>query len=145
MLFSESWLRSYINPNLTTDELCEAMTMAGLEVEEVSSVAPAFTGVVVARVLSVKDHENSDHLHICQVDVGDGAEPLQIVCGAPNVREGILVPCAKIGAVLPGNFTIKKAKMRGEVSMGMLCSARELGITEDHPGQWIFPDKLTVG
>lgn len=145
MLFSESWLRSYINPDLTTDELCEAMTMAGLEVEEVSSVAPAFSGVVVARVLSVRDHENSDHLHICQVDVGDGGEPLQIVCGAPNVREGILVPCAKIGAVLPGNFTIKKAKMRGEVSMGMLCSARELGITEDHTGLWILPEGLTVG
>ena len=144
MLFSESWLRSYINPDLTTDELCEAMTMAGLEVEEVSSVAPAFTGVVVARVLSVRDHENSDHLHICEVDVGEG-EPLQIVCGAPNVKAGILVPCAKIGAVLPGNFTIKKAKMRGEISMGMLCSARELGITEDHTGLWILPEGLTVG
>ena len=144
MLFSESWLRSYINPQMTTDELCEAMTMSGLEVEEVSSVAPAFTGVVVARVLSVKDHENSDHLHICQVDTGDG-DPVQIVCGAPNVREGILVPCAKIGAVLPGNFTIKQAKMRGEISMGMLCSARELGITEDHSGLWILPDDLTVG
>ena len=82
MLFSESWLRSYINPDLTTDELCEAMTMAGLEVEEVSSVAPAFSGVVVARVLSVKDHENSDHLHICQVDVGDGgARVLRVVTG----------------------------------------------------------------
>ena len=144
MLFSESWLRSYINPDMTTDELCEAMTMAGLEVEEVSTVAPAFSGVVVARVLSVRDHENSDHLHICQVDVGEG-DPLQIVCGAPNVREGILVPCAKIGAVLPGNFKIKQAKMRGEISMGMLCSARELGITEDHSGLWILPDDLTVG
>ena len=144
MLFSESWLRSYINPDMTTDELCEAMTMAGLEVEEVTTVAPAFTGVVVARVLSVRDHENSDHLHICQVDVGEG-EPLQIVCGAPNVREGILVPCAKIGAVLPGDFKIKQAKMRGEISMGMLCSARELGITEDHSGLWILPEGLTVG
>ena len=123
MLFSESWLRSYINPDMTTEELCEAMTMAGLEVEEVSTVAPAFTGVVVAKVLSVRDHENSDHLHICMVDVGEG-EPLQIVCGAPNVKEGILVPCAKIGAVLPGDFKIKQAKMRGVVSMGMLCSAR---------------------
>ena len=144
MLFSESWLRSYINPDMTTEELCEAMTMAGLEVEEVSTVAPAFTGVVVAKVLSVRDHENSDHLHICMVDVGEG-EPLQIVCGAPNVKEGILVPCAKIGAVLPGDFKIKQAKMRGVVSMGMLCSARELGITEDHSGLWILPDNLTVG
>ena len=87
----------------------------------------AFSGVVVARVLSVKDHENSITCIFAKLMLGDGGEPLQIVCGAPNVREGILVPCAKIGAVLPGNFTIKKAKMRGEVSMGMLCSARELG------------------
>lgn len=144
MLFSESWLRSYIDPAMDTDALCEAMTMAGLEVEEVAPVAPAFSGIVVARVLTCVDHENSDHLHICTVDVGD-AEPVQIVCGAPNVRAGVLVPCAKIGAVLPGDFKIKKAKMRGVESFGMLCSARELGITEDHSGLWILPEGLTVG
>ena len=144
MLFSESWLRSYIDPAMDTDALCEAMTMAGLEVEEVAPVAPAFSGIVVARVLTCVDHENSDHLHVCTVDVGD-AELVQIVCGAPNVRAGVLVPCAKIGAVLPGDFKIKKAKMRGVESFGMLCSARELGITEDHSGLWILPEGLTVG
>lgn len=144
MLFSESWLRSYINPELTTDELCEAMTMAGLEVEEVSPVAPPFTGIVVAEVVSCRDHENSDHLHICEVNVGQ-EELLQIVCGAPNVRAGIKVPCAMIGAVLPGDFRIKQAKMRGVLSQGMLCSARELGITEDHSGLWILPQDMTVG
>ncbi|MBR5458986.1 MAG: phenylalanine--tRNA ligase subunit beta, partial [Burkholderiaceae bacterium] len=144
MLFSESWLRSYIDPAMDTDALCEAMTMAGLEVEEVAPVAPAFSGIVVARVLTCVDHENSDHLHVCTVDVGD-AEPVQIVCGAPNVRAGVLVPCAKIGAVLPGDFKIKKAKMRGVESFGMLCSARELGITEDHSGLWTLPEGLTVG
>ncbi len=144
MLFSESWLRSYINPALTTDELCEAMTMAGLEVEEVTTVAPPFTGVVVAEVLTCRDHENSDHLHVCTVNVGTG-EPLQIVCGAPNVRAGIKVPCAMVGAVLPGGFEIKKSKLRGELSMGMLCSARELGVTEDHAGIWILPDDMVVG
>ncbi len=144
MIFSESWLRSYINPELTSDELCEAMTMAGLEVEEVSSVAPAFTGIVVAKVISCRDHENSDHLHICEVDVGQESL-LQIVCGAPNVCAGIKVPCAMIGAVLPGDFKIKEAKMRGVLSQGMLCSARELGITEDHSGLWILPDDLPIG
>lgn len=144
MLFSESWLRSYINPELTSDELCEAMTMAGLEVEEVSPVAPPFTGIVVAEVVSCRDHENSDHLHICEVNVGQ-EELLQIVCGAPNVRAGIKVPCAMIGAVLPGDFRIKQAKMRGVLSQGMLCSARELGITEDHSGLWILPQDMTVG
>ena len=88
MLFSEEWLRSYINPDLTTDELAEKLTMAGLEVEEVTSIAPEFSGVVVGHVLECVDHENSDHLHVCKVDVGAG-EVLQIVCGAPNVRTGL--------------------------------------------------------
>ena len=123
MLFSEAWLRHYINPNLSTEELAEALTMAGLEVEDVTSMAPAFTGVVVAEVLTCRDHENSDHLHVCEVNAGTG-ETLQIVCGAPNVRAGIKVACATIGAVLPGDFKIKKSKLRGVVSMGMLCSTR---------------------
>ncbi|MDO4937348.1 MAG: phenylalanine--tRNA ligase subunit beta, partial [Sutterellaceae bacterium] len=93
MLFSEEWLRSCVNPQLTTDELAEAMTMAGLEVEEVQSIAPEFTGVVVGHVLECVDHENSDHLHVCKVDAGTG-EILQIVCGAPNVKTGVKVPCA---------------------------------------------------
>jgi len=144
MLFAEEWLRHYINPNMTTEALTEALTMAGLEVEETSTVAPAFNGVVVARILECVAHENSDHLHVCKVDVGE-AEPLQIVCGAPNAAAGIKVPCAKIGALLPGGFAIKKAKMRGVDSFGMLCSARELGISEDHSGLWVLPDDAPVG
>ena len=144
MLFSEEWLRSVVNPDLTSDELAEAMTMAGLEVEDCSTIAPAFEGVVVAEVVDCVDHENSDHLHVCKVNVG-APELLQIVCGAPNVKTGVKVPCATIGAVLPGNFKIKKAKMRGVESFGMLCSARELGINEDHQGLWILPADAPVG
>ena len=120
MLFTEEWLRQYVNPPLNTDALADALTMHGLEVEDVTTVAPPFTGVVVAEVLTCRDHENSDHLHVCEVNAGTG-ETLQIVCGAPNVRAGIKVACATIGAVLPGDFRIKKSKLRGVVSMGMLC------------------------
>lgn len=144
MLFSESWLRAYCNPQMNTEALAEALTMAGLEVEEVTTIAPPFEGVVVAQVVTCRDHEHSDHLHVCEVDAGTG-ELLQIVCGAPNVAAGVKVPCAMIGAVLPGNFQIKKSKLRGEVSMGMLCSARELGITEDHSGLWLLPEDAPVG
>ena len=144
MLFSEEWLRHYINPDLTSEELTETLTMAGLEVEQMTTIAPPFTGVVVGKILTCVNHENSDHLHVCTVDVGQ-ASPLQIVCGAPNARAGIKVPCAKIGAVLPGGFTIKKAKMRGVESFGMLCSARELGISEDHSGLWVLNDDAPIG
>lgn len=144
MLFTEEWLRQYVNPSLSTEELAETLTMEGLEVEEVTRVAPEFTGVVVAKVLSCRDHENSDHLHVCEVDAGTG-EVLQIVCGAPNVREGIKVPCALIGAQLPGGFQIKKSKLRGEYSFGMLCSSRELGLNDDHGGLWILSDDAPVG
>ena len=144
MLFTEEWLRQYVNPALSTEELAETLTMSGLEVEEVTRLAPEFTGVVVAEVVSCRDHENSDHLHVCEVNAGTG-ELLQIVCGAPNVRAGIKVPCALIGAELPGGFQIKKSKLRGELSFGMLCSARELGTSEDHNGLWILPDDAPVG
>ena len=144
MLFSEEWLRHYINPDLTSEELTETLTMAGLEVEQMTTIAPPFTGVVVGKILTCVTHENSDHLHVCTVDVGQ-ASPLQIVCGAPNAKAGIKVPCAKIGAVLPGGFTIKKAKMRGVESFGMLCSARELGISEDHSGLWVLNDDAPIG
>ena len=143
MLFSEEWLRSYIDPDLTTEELAEKLTMAGLEVEEVTKIAPDFSGVVVGHVLECVDHENSDHLHVCKVDVGAG-EVLQIVCGAPNVRTGLKVACAKIGAVLP-EFKIKRAKMRGVESCGMLCSQRELGINADHAGIWELPADAPIG
>lgn len=144
MLFTEEWLRQYVNPALSTEELAETLTMSGLEVEEVTRLAPDFTGVVVAEVVSCRDHENSDHLHVCEVNAGTG-ELLQIVCGAPNVRAGIKVPCALIGAELSGGFQIKKSKLRGELSFGMLCSARELGTSEDHNGLWILPDDAPVG
>lgn len=133
-----------VNPDLTSEELAEAMTMAGLEVEDCTSIAPDFEGVVVAEVVDCVDHQNSDHLHVCKVNVG-APELLQIVCGAPNVKTGVKVPCALIGAVLPGNFKIKKAKMRGVESFGMLCSSRELGINDDHQGLWILPADAPVG
>lgn len=144
MLFSEEWLRHYINPALSSDELCETLTMGGLEVEGAEPIAPAFTGVIVAQVLTCDQHPNADKLHVCTVDIGKG-EPVQIVCGAPNVKAGVKVPCATIGAVLPGDFKIKKAKLRGVESNGMLCSSRELGISEDHSGLWILPEDAPVG
>jgi phenylalanyl-tRNA synthetase beta chain len=132
MQFSESWLRSLCNPALSNAELCHLLTMAGLEVEENEPVAPEFAGVVVAHVLTVEKHPDADKLKLCSVDVGEAA-PLQIVCGAPNVAAGMKVPCARVGAKLPG-IEIKRAKVRGVESHGMLCSARELGLSEDHAG-----------
>jgi phenylalanyl-tRNA synthetase beta chain len=119
-------------PTLSNEDLCHLLTMAGLEVEENEPVAPAFSGVVVAKVLTVEKHPDADKLKLCSVDVGESA-PLQIVCGAPNVAAGMKVPCARVGAKLPG-IEIKKAKVRGIESHGMLCSARELGLSEDHAG-----------
>ena len=119
MLIPESWLRARVDPPLSTAELAHLLTMSGLEVEACTSVAPAFSGVVVSEVLAVEKHPNADKLTLCRVDAGKG-EPLQIVCGAPNVRAGMKVPLAMIGAQLPG-LEIKAAKMRGVESMGMLC------------------------
>jgi len=144
MKFSESWLRTFVNPALTSAELSHLLTMAGLEVEEQDPVAPAFTNVVVAQVLSVVKHPDADRLNVCQVEVGDGS-PKQIVCGAPNVAAGLKVPCALPGAVLPGDFTIKLAKVRGIESSGMLCSAKELGIAEDASGLLVLPADAPVG
>jgi len=140
MQFSESWLRSFCNPSMTTDELAHALTMAGLEVEEVTPAAPPFTGIVVGEILTREKHPNADRLSVCTVNVGShSATPLQIVCGAPNARAGIKIPCALVGAALPPGedgkpFMIKQAKMRSVESNGMLCSARELGISESHEG-----------
>ena len=133
MLFPESWLRSFVNPSISTDELSHTLTMAGLEIEGTAPVAPPFSGIVVAHITAIRPHPNADKLRICTVDDGSG-EPLQIVCGAPNAAEGLKVPLARIGAVLPGDFKISKARMRGEDSFGMLCSARELGLSQDHGG-----------
>ncbi len=143
MKIVESWLRSFVNPPLTTAQLAHKLTMSGAEVEGITPVAPPFTGVVVAEVKSVAKHPNADKLNVCEVNAG--GETLQIVCGAPNVRAGIKVPCAIVGAMLPGNFEIKAAKLRGVDSQGMLCSARELGLSEDHGGLLILDDALKVG
>ena len=136
MQFPESWLRALVNPPLSTDELCHLLTMAGLEVEERRAAAADFAGVVVARVLSTEKHPDADKLKLCKVDTGSAI--LQIVCGAPNVEPGMVAPCALVGAKLPG-IEIKKAKVRGVESFGMMCSARELGLSEDHGGLMALP------
>ena len=132
MQFSESWLRSLCNPKLSTEELCHLLTMAGLEVEECRPAVADFSNVVVAEVLSVEKHPDADKLKLCSVNVGESS-PLQIVCGAPNAAAGMKVPCARVGARLPG-MEIKRARVRGVESLGMLCSARELGLSDDHGG-----------
>ena len=150
MQFSESWLRQYVNPALDSDALGHAMTMAGLEVEEQHSVAPAFTKIVVAEILSAEQHPDADRLRVCKVDAGTGQE-LQIVCGAPNARAGIKIPCALVGAQLPPAeaggkpFAIKLGKLRGVESQGMLCSGRELGLGDDHEGILELPADAPVG
>lgn len=143
MQFSESWLRSFVNPPLTSEELAHLLTMAGLEVEALEPIAPPFSGVVVAEVLTVNRHPNADKLNLCTVDAGRG-EPLAIVCGAPNVAAGMKVPCALVGADLPG-IRIGAAKVRGVESFGMLCSARELGLSEDHGGLLTLAADAPVG
>lgn len=144
MKFSESWLRTLVDPKLSSEELSHLLTMAGLEVEELDPVAPAFDSVVVAQVLEVVKHPDADRLNVCQVDTGSGT-PTTIVCGAPNVAVGLKVPCALPGAKLPGDFTIKIAKVRGIESSGMLCSAKELGIAEEASGLLILPADAPVG
>ena len=144
MKFSESWLRTLVDPQLTSDELSHLLTMAGLEVEALDAVAPAFNQVVVAQVLEVVKHPDADRLNVCQVDIGTGT-PQQIVCGAPNVAAGLKVPCALPGAQLPGDFKIKVAKVRGIESSGMLCSAKELGIAEEASGLLILSGDAPVG
>ena len=144
MRFSERWLRACVDTDLDSDALAHALTMAGLEVEERTPAAPDFSGVVVARVLEVSRHPDADKLTVCSVDIGQPA-PVQIVCGAPNVAAGITVPCAVPGAILPGGFKIGVAKMRGVQSEGMLCSARELGLSEDHSGLMLLSESLAPG
>ena len=133
MQFPESWLREFCNPPLSTAELADLLTMAGMEVEELRPVAPPFAGIVVAEIVEAEQHPNADRLRVCRVDAGPHSKdgPLQIVCGAPNARVGIKVPLALVGASLPPGddgqaFDIKVGKLRGVESFGMLCSAREL-------------------
>lgn len=148
MKFSENWLRTFVNPPLSTRDLAHALTMAGLEVESVQPVAPAFDKVVVAEVLSVQKHPGADHLQVCEVrteaDNAGNNVPLQIVCGATNVRAGIKVPCALPGAQLPG-MSIKQTRIRGVESTGMLCSAKELGLEDASSGLLLLSPDAPVG
>jgi len=144
MKFSEKWLREWVNPSVSTDELSEQLSMAGLEVDGVEAVAGEFSGVVVGEVVECGQHPDADKLQITKINVGDDAL-LDIVCGAPNCRQGIKVAVAKVGAVLPGNFKIKKAKLRGQPSFGMLCSFSELGISDDHDGILELPLDAPIG
>ncbi|WP_445369641.1 phenylalanine--tRNA ligase subunit beta [Methylomonas sp. BW4-1] len=144
MQVSEAWLRELVNPPVATAELVAQLTMAGLEVDAVTPVAAEFSGVVVGEVLSTIQHPNADKLRVCQVNVGQ-AEPLQIVCGASNVRPGLKIPAALIGAILPGDFKIKESKLRGELSFGMLCSEKELGLAVSSEGLMELPADAPVG
>tara|TARA_B100000686_G_scaffold70551_1_gene76358 strand:- start:2391 stop:4769 length:2379 start_codon:yes stop_codon:yes gene_type:complete len=146
MKFPESWLRTLVNPSISSSELAHSLTMAGLEVENIEPVAPSFNKVVVAEILSVNKHPNADRLNVCQVSVGGAIneEPLQIVCGADNVCVGAKIPCALIGSILP-NMVVKQAKIRGTESFGMLCSASELGILEEDSGLLLLPKDAPNG
>jgi len=149
MQFPESWLREFCNPPMTTQQLADTLTMAGLEVESLESFAPRFTDVVVAELLDVAQHPNADRLRVCTVNIG-AAAPLTVVCGAPNARVGIRVPCALVGAVLPPGsdgkpFNIKLGKLRGVESQGMLCSATELGVVGESSGLLELPIDAPVG
>ncbi|AUJ81955.1 phenylalanine--tRNA ligase subunit beta [Enterobacter cancerogenus] len=144
MKFSELWLREWVNTTLDSEALSNQITMAGLEVDGVEPVSGAFTGVVVGEVMECGQHPNADKLRVTKVNVG-GDRLLDIVCGAPNCRKGLKVAVATVGAVLPGDFKIKAAKLRGEPSEGMLCSFSELGISDDHNGIIELPLDAPIG
>jgi len=143
MIISEQWLRTWVSPQVTTDALSHKLTMIGLEVDSIEGAAEAFSGVVVAQIIAAEQHPDADKLRVCTVDAGD--ETVQIVCGAPNARAGLVAPLAKVGAVLPGNFKIKKAKLRGVESQGMLCAGAELTISEDNDGLMELPADAPIG
>jgi len=144
MLVNEAWLKEFINYSLPTNELTEKLTMAGLEVDSISPAAADFFGVVIGEVISVEPHPNADKLRLCKVTVGE-TDPLDIVCGAANVRTGLRIPVATVGAVLPGNFKIKASKLRGEPSNGMLCSEQELGLVESADGLMELMSDAPIG
>ena len=152
MQFPESWLREFCNPPISTAELADLLTMAGLEVEDTRPVAPPCKGIVVAEIVAAVQHPDADRLHVCQVRINDQADeaPLQIVCGAPNARVGLRAPLALVGAELPPSedgkpFAIKASKLRGVESFGMLCSARELQLSDDHGGLLELPADAPLG
>lgn len=144
MKISENWLRTWVNPAIDSDTLSDQLTMLGLEVDELAPVAKPFTGVVIGEVLTVEQHPDADRLRVTTVNIGSG-EPLQIVCGAPNVRAGMKAPVATIGAVLPGDFKIKKGKLRGVESQGMLCGASEIDLEDKIDGLLELPTDAPVG
>jgi len=144
MRFSEAWLREWVNPDIGTYELADQLSMAGLEVDSVEPAAPVFNGVVVGEVLTCEQHPDADKLRVCSVNIG-ADEPTQIVCGAKNVAAGMRVPVATVGATLPGEFKIKRAKLRGVESLGMICSASELGLAESSDGILPLPADAPVG
>ncbi|MEN8260597.1 MAG: phenylalanine--tRNA ligase subunit beta [Pseudomonadota bacterium] len=144
MRFSEAWLRESVNPRCTTQELVDQLTMAGLEVDSVEPAAAMFSGVLVGQVLEIQPHPDADRLKVCTVAVG-GDTPLRIVCGASNVMEGMRVPAALVGAVLAGDFKIRKSQLRGVESFGMLCSTAELGLADEADGLMTLPDDAPVG
>ncbi|MBT0587273.1 phenylalanine--tRNA ligase subunit beta [Alteromonas oceanisediminis] len=144
MKFSEKWLREWVSPDLSSEQLSEQLSMAGLEVDGIEPVASDFSGVVIGEVVECGPHPDADKLQVTKINVGD-EELLDIVCGAPNCRQGLRVAVAKVGAVLPGNFKIKKAKLRGQPSFGMLCSFSELGMGEDHSGILELPQDAPIG
>jgi phenylalanyl-tRNA synthetase beta chain len=143
MIISEQWLRTWVSPQVTTDALSHKLTMIGLEVDSIAGAAEAFSGVVVAQIIAAEEHPDADKLRVCTVNAGD--ETVQIVCGAPNARAGLIAPLAKVGAVLPGDFKIKKAKLRGVESQGMLCAGVELTISEDNDGLMELPADAPIG
>lgn len=144
MLLSLSWLREFTPYEGTAEQLGDRLTMLGLELEDILHPYESIRSIVVGHVLVCEAHPQSDHLHVCKVDVGQG-EPLDIVCGAPNVAQGQKVPVALVGTTMPDGMVIKKAKLRGQPSFGMICSERELGLTEDHSGIMVLPDDFVVG
>jgi len=143
MLVSLKWLKDYVDIEIGPEEVAERLSMAGIEVESVDETCPDFTDVVVAKILSIKPHPDADKLSLCEVTTGDRTYP--VVCGAPNVAAGILVPFAKVGATMPGGYSIKHSKIRGELSEGMLCSEEELEIGDDASGIMILPGDLKQG
>ncbi|MBY6210952.1 phenylalanine--tRNA ligase subunit beta [Microbulbifer agarilyticus] len=144
MKFSNAWLREWVNPDLTAQQLADQITMAGLEVDAVEPVAGAFSGVVVGEIVACEQHPDADKLRVCKVK-GHPEGEMQVVCGAPNARTGIKIPFALVGAKLPGDFKIKKAKLRGVESFGMLCAQTELELGDDNDGIWELPEEAVTG
>ena len=144
MLLSLKWLREFVPLEASAQELGDRLTMLGLELEDILHPYDGIKTIVVGHVLTKEAHPDSDHLAVCTVDVGQG-EPLTIVCGAPNVAAGQKVPVALVGTTMPGGMVIKKAKLRGVPSFGMISLERELGLTDDHSGIMVLPEAFRVG